>query len=646
MYEQSRGAVDPLVVGSVKSNIGHLEATSALGSIMKVALCLEKGKIPPQMNFKVPNPKINFHSVNIPTQMTSWPTTNCKTRRAAVNTFGAGGTNGHAVLESYSGGLLETFPLEKRPYLFKVSAADDTSLKQASMSFVKYVQGSKPVLRDLAHTMLASRSTLRKSIFFTASSNDEVIAALRRDDHNVYAKPTKVGKELVFVFTGQGAQWVQMGMSLADHCSLFKSTLHECDRVLSELADPPSWTIIEELSKAKEASNMYRAEFSQPLCTALQLGLVTVLESWGVTPDAVVGHSSGEISAAYTAGILSLRDAMVVSYYRGLVLGCPSDQKGHGSMCAVGLNESEANILIQKFADRVQIAAINSPSSCTLSGDVDAIREIVQQLLKEKRFCRELKVDQGDRPPSSLLLLSLMLSTAYHSHHMYPSAVEYEDKLAQATVTPLHQAAKCDMYSSVHGRRIHASERTPGYWKQNMTSTVNFQAAFTECISARPKLAVIVEIGPHPALKGPVQESLRTLSVSDLIYLPTCMRSQQDYENLLSSAGAMIGIGLPLHVSNINAHATVTGLHCRYRPGNFLADAPSYQWNHSQGFWAESRVSRNLRFRQFPRHQLLGSRYVDDIPSRPCWRNRLTLKEIPWLQELKVGNVVWALRYL
>ena len=228
---------------------------------------------------------------------------------------------------------------------------------------------------------------------------------------------------------------------------------------------------------------------------------------------------------------------------------------------------------------------------------------------------------------------------------MLPLAVGYEDKLAQATVTPLNQAAKCDMYSSVHGRRIDTSECTSSYWKQNMTSTVNFHAAFTECINARPKVAVIVEIGPHPALKGPVQESLRALSKSNIVYLPTCIRSQQDYENLLSSAGAIIGNGLPIHISNINAHTTVTGLQCRYRFGNFLTDAPSYQWNHSQRFWAESRVSRNVRFRKFPRHQLLGSRYVDDIPSRPCWRNRLMLKEIPWLQELKVSTMVWVSRY-
>lgn len=234
---------------------------------MKVVLCLEKGQIPPQMNFKVPNPKIEFRNVKIPKQMTSWPTTDEGTARAAVNTFGAGGTNGHAVMEAYPGRLLKTSVHEERPYLFKISAADDVALKQNSLTFAKYVESSKPVLYDLAHTMFASRSTLRKSIFFTAASHEEVVAALRRDDHRVYMKPTKVYRELIYIFTGQGAQWVQMGMSLVDHCPLFRSILLEGDPLLSELPDPPAWTIIEELFKVKETSNVYKAEYSQPLCT-------------------------------------------------------------------------------------------------------------------------------------------------------------------------------------------------------------------------------------------------------------------------------------------------------------------------------------------------------------------------------------------
>lgn len=646
VYSKSRGAVDPLIVGSIKSSIGHLEACSALASIMKVTQCLERAQIPPQMNFAVPNPKIDFQNVQIPSQMTPWPTTDDGIRRAAVNTFGAGGTNGHAVLESYPREVSQSPSIEKRPYLFKVSAADDVSLKQISLRFAQYVEASKPTLRDLGHTMLCRRSTLRKSIFFTASTHEEVVAALRADNHSILAKPNEANKHLIFVFTGQGAQWAQMGTSLMNECPLFRSMIHECDRLLSELPDPPAWTIVEELSKAKGSSKIYKAEFSQPLCTALQLGLVTVLESWGVTPNAVVGHSSGEICAAYAAGILSLRDAMAISYYRGTVLGCGSARKSEGSMCAVGLPEGDAKALIKNFADRVQIAAVNSPSSCTLSGDSDAIKKIVQELNKEKRFCRELKVDQGMRELCPKFANALILSLAYHSHHMFPLAPVYEDKLVQAKATSLRGKAECTMYSSVYGRSIDASEYTSTYWKQNMTSTVKYCAALQECINVHPNPASIIEIGPHSALKGPTQEMLYALGKSHVGYLPTCVRGQRDFENLLSSAGALIGMGQPLRISNVNAREVFDGSQFCYEPGNVLADLPCYQWNHSQGFWAESRVSRNVRFRKFPRHQLLGSRYVDDIPNRPSWRNRLMLKEIPWLQELKVCTFATVRRLL
>lgn len=636
MYGESRKAVDRLIVGSIKSSIGHLEACSALASIMKVTQCLEKAQIPPQMNFEVPNPKIDFQNVQIPNRMTFWPRTNDGIRKAAVNTFGAGGTNGHAVLESYPGEVSLSPSTEKRPYLFKVSAADDVSLKQMSLSFADYVESSKPVLRALAHTMLGRRSTLRKSMFFTASTHEEVVAALRADYHSVHAKPNETKEDLIFVFTGQGAQWAQMGMSLMDHCPHFRFMIHECDRLLAELPDPPAWKIVEELSRAKESSNVYKAEFSQPLCVALQLGLVAVLESWGITPTAVVGHSSGEICAAYAAGILSLRDAMAISYYRGTVMVCSSARQSEGSMCAVGLHEWDAKALIENFADRVQIAAVNSPSSSTLSGNSDDIEQIMQELNKKKRFCRELKVDQGmsELCPSSALALTPSL--AYHSHHMFSLAPVYEDKLVRAKVTSLCGKAKCIMYSSVYSRRIDASECTPTYWKQNMTSTVRFCTALEKCMNVHPNAASIIEVGPHSALKGPVQEILYTLGKTHTGYLPTCMRGQQDFENLLASAGALIGMGLPLRIFNVNARAVFDGAQSYYEPGNVLTDLPSYQWNHSQGFWAESRVSHNVRFRKFPRHQLLGSRYVDDIPNRPSWRNRLMLKEIAWLQELKV----------
>ena len=198
----------PLVLGSVKSNIGHLESSSALASLVKVVQCLERGQIPSQMHFNHPNPKINFENVLVPTKMLSWPANEGNVRRAAVNTFGAGGTNGHVVLESWP-----TAPVQlstsgvQRPFLLKISAADEDSLRSLRLAYAIYAEQRRPRLQDLAHTLLSRRSTMRKSIYFTASTLEEAIDGLRSDAPTVHTKSSKAAGEVVFVFTGQGAQW-------------------------------------------------------------------------------------------------------------------------------------------------------------------------------------------------------------------------------------------------------------------------------------------------------------------------------------------------------------------------------------------------------------------------------------------------------
>ena len=225
---------------------------------------------------------------------------------------------------------------------------------------------------------------------------------------------------------------------------------------------------------------------------------------------------------------------------------------------------------------------------------------------------------------------------AYHSHHMFPLASPYEESLTFADIAPRLCVGTCDMFSSVTGRRLSQEDFSPSYWRQNMVSTVQFSPALEACLINYPKLSVILEVGPHPALKAPIVETIRSLGRDSITYHSSCSRGVGDFEALLENAGSMIGSGVPLKVANINARETTDGSGYKYEFGDVLTDVPSYQWNHSVSLWKESRVSRNVRFRQFPRNQLLGSRYVDDISSRPSWRSLLMLKEIPWLMELKV----------
>ena len=413
-----------------------------------------------------------------------------------------------------------------------------------------------------------------------------------------------------------------MGKGLLTQSTIFRDILLECEHELESLPDKPAWSIVKELSKARDVSNIYESEFSQPLCTALQLGLAALWKSWGLVPSAVVGHSSGEIAAAYAAGLLSLRDAIVTAYYRGFYLnrGCKVSKPGaKGGMCAIGLGEDEARSILSGYGDRVQVGAINSPESCTLTGDLEAIEEIVGSCAKNGIFCRELRVDM-----------------AYHSNHMFSVASQYDEALKDQNVSPLKKVQSCDMFSSVTGQKLMSEDCSPSYWKQNMISTVQFASAVTGCLDSHPDTLAILEVGPHPALQGPSKELLRSLGKDSVEYFYSFHRGKDDLETLLETAGAMIAHGVPLETSIINSrqrscdHGTMDDI------GNVLTDIPSYQWDHFTPFWYESRMSRNIRHREFPRHQLLGSRYVEDLPSSASWRSLLMLKEIPWLMELKV----------
>lgn len=230
----------------------------------------------------------------------------------------------------------------------------------------------------------------------------------------------------------------------------------------------------------------------------------------------------------------------------------------------------------------------------------------------------------------------LKLAKAYHSHHMLPLSCPYEKYLQDAQVVHTQDKPECIMFSSVTGRMIENHDLTPSYWTKNMTSTVQYAAAINCCLEQYPDLDCVLEIGPHPALKSPTQEMLRARHKSDIPHIGTCRRDTNDFESILRSAGELLVAGVPLRTAAINAEPETP---TDYKHGTVLTDLPGYQWNHSASFWSESRVSRNLRNRRFPRHELLGSRYVDDIPSRPCWRNIINVNDIEWLEEPRVSHL-------
>lgn len=418
-----------------------------------------------------------------------------------------------------------------------------------------------------------------------------------------------------------------MGRELIHGSAAFRQTLERCDYVLQLLPDSPSWSILQELTRDEELCRLHETLFSQTICTAVQLALLQLLSTWGITPSAVVGHSSGEVAAAHAAGILSFENAIVTAYYRGKYMSSDSTNQVPGAMLAVGLSESEAVERLKAFSGRLALAAVNSPSSMTISGDEDAILELKKVLDDEKTFNRRLKVKQ-----------------AFHSHHMAPLASAYESALRshEAFTT---QPAKCRMFSTVTARLADHTEMGPKYWAANMTQTVRFSDGLTGILLDeydQQNIDALVEIGPHPALKSPCRQVAQSLKM-ELPYFGTLARGNSDVRALLTTAGQLFSVGYPVDLVAVNRSPLIdgNGVVASHSMGKKLPDFPSYQWDHSSRYWSETRVIREHRLRRY-RHSLLGHIIPGTVADQPQWRNIIRISELPWLSDHAIeGKVVF-----
>ena len=631
-----------LSVGSVKTNIGHLEGASGLAGIIKATLSLENKKIPPNMHFSSPNPSINFEDwkISVPTKMRDWPAPN-ELRRASINSFGYGGTNAHVILEGHydSKQLEESLPtlpkefaemVRGRPFMVPLSSHSEKAGKLLIRSLISYLeQHSNTPAQDLAYSLSVRRSMHKHRSFVIGNNTEIILKELEAPQPTAAWTPaSEVKPRLGFVMTGQGGQWFAMGRQLIEQSPLFRQTLHRCDEILQRLPDSPEWSVTEELLRSKETSNLAETRFSQPICTALQLAILDLLEQWGIKPSAVVGHSSGEMAAAYAAGILSFENTVIAAYYRGLYMsnGAEGVDSKPGAMMAVGITEAEAVAEIKPYEGRVAIAAINSPSTMTLSGDEDAIIDLREKLTERKVFARQLQVAQ-----------------AFHSHHMYPLAAGYQKALNHHTGFTV-QEAKLRMFSSVTARIADPSKMDASYWTANMTGTVRFSDALTGILlddQDEQNVDILVEIGPHPALKGPSRQVVQSLKL-DIPYLASLTRGTPDFEGLLGMAASLYMHGYPVDLIASNSDHFIGNDNqvSAVRTGQKLNALPSYSWDHAR-YWAETRVIREHRLRT-DRHAILGVPIPGSIESHPRWRNYLRLSELPWLSEHVVdGKIVF-----
>ncbi|RYC65478.1 hypothetical protein CHU98_g739 [Xylaria longipes] len=643
---------DSLLIGAVKTNVGHAEAASATASIIKVVLAMEHGTIPASIGVKNYNPKINFSNgrLQIVKDTREWPTAGFNVQRASVNSFGYGGANAHAIIESSESYLPGYKSFKKRgavsdaimpapkagrtsrtlnahertQFLLPFSAQDFPSLK-ANVERHREI-ASQYELLDLAFTL-----GTRRSFFFNrgyAIASADSIADNLNPDEMTFGKRGN-GAKIAFIFTGQGAQSAQMGKELMESIPSYLKSIRNMDRVLQSLGeDAPNWSIEQSLLEPKATSAIDQVHLSQPICTAVQVALVNLLRKWGVTPLACVGHSSGEIAAAYAAGYLTDEQAILAAYFRGVAVDKLTQR---GTMLAVGLGPEEATPYLE---EGIRIACYNSPQSVTLSGDEDAAAKVKARLEADGVFVRALKTS----------------GRAYHSHHMKNVGAIYEEyanrgfEFLDALEFPKHDKdSNIPLFvSSVTGEVKRNFQPGPEYWRENLESPVRFTQAVTRMTEIEGlDINHIVEIGPHSALAGPIRQLRDKLGVSsrDLEYSATLSRGEDSVTRLLDLAGALFIKGYPIDLARVNSieeqdrRGTIT-----LRHGLPLVDLPRYSWNYSAGpLRAKHRINMDFQNRKFPRHDLLGSLLPGVIRDQAQWRNMLDIHDLPWLEQHKLG---------
>ncbi|KAL4973041.1 hypothetical protein BDW66DRAFT_169023 [Aspergillus desertorum] len=635
---QRRSPSRPLPIGSIKGNIGHTESAAGLAGLIKSVLMLENGMIPPQVNYQTTNPDIPLKEWNlrIPVKLERQTL-----RRISLNSFGYGGTNAHVIIDaaeeaisafgqpSLSRHMQLTYHSGK-PRVFMVSGASEKACQRVCARLAKYLivnhrNSINPdaLLARLAHT-LAKQSVHAFPVVFVASGLDELINQLTMASHSAVPRRHKIGQpRIALIFSGQGAQYAEMGRDLLKSYPSFVRSLERARQQLSRLGC--AWDLLSELCRPKADSRVNEPAFSQPMCTAIQLALVDLLNEFGVSPSAVLGHSSGEIGAAYAAGALSFRDAMAVAYYRGkLASELLAENQWPGAMIAVGAPPDVAEQHLAKIGPevgRMRVACFNSPSSVTVSGDLAAIDRLKEVLDAEGLFNRKLMTH----------------GAAYHSHQMKLIEDKYTTALKGLKAKSVGSSVR--MFSSVTSKELgETTVLDGGYWAQNLVNPVLFsQALRAMCEQDYNGLPIetIVEVGPHSQLGGPVNQILKTIPGphGQAAYTNTLKRGDDAETALLRCLGFLVIKNGSVRLNDLNKES---------KDGQIqpLVDLPPYSFDHDRSFWHETRLSKDYRHREHLPHELLGTLSADVNRLEPRWRRFLSLKESPWLRNHIVQGLI------
>jgi acyl transferase domain-containing protein/acyl carrier protein len=618
MEAQALGAIigahrstGPCTVGSVKTNIGHLEAAAGIAGLIKVILSLQHRIIPPSIHYHSPNPHVPFNHLNlrVNTAPEPWPVV-AGPGLAGVSSFGFGGTNVHLVVQEadrLTQNETNAAPAtEHSENILPLSANSPQSLQRLAGAFQELLAADFSItIKDICAAAGARRSqhpcklaVIGKSRLALSNGLQAFLAGSNEPHLFTGSEAPECPARVAFVFPGQGGQWQGMGQDLLKQEPVFCKAVFEISGIIEKRF---SWSLMDVLCPERAEATFDEIHVVQPALFAIQVALARLWQSRGITPDAVVGHSMGEIAAAHFAGILCLEDAVQIVCSRSQLL---QQVRGQGSMLATELSIIEAEELLKGFGTDVSVAVINSPSSTVLSGNTETIGKIKALLEQQQRFCKLVNVD-----------------VASHSFQMEGLRADLLDSLNDINPQPL----KIPIYSTVTGTAGDDLSFGAGYWMDNLRKPVLFSDAVTQLLESGH--TVFIEIGPHPVLLGSIQQTLQQRH-RPVRLLPSLRREEPGRKTMLETLAALYTEGALIDWNNV------------YSARGKQVRLPLVPWQR-QRYWLDQPAtgSKNLWTRTEQLHPLLGARLeLANAPSSFVWQTFLDETALPYLAEHRVED--------
>ncbi|MBP2648989.1 MAG: hypothetical protein H6Q77_2613 [Gemmatimonadetes bacterium] len=542
---EGRSPATPCLVGSVKTNFGHTEGAAGIAGLIKAALVLRHGVVPPSLHCETPNPAIPWIELpfTVPRHETPLAAVGGDARIVGVNSFGISGTNAHVVLEDSP---WHAEPHERtaspRACLLPLSARTPAALAELAGAYAELLDSSRPpALQDVCASAALHRTPLEHRAVFVAESIPELVDRLRRFHEGDPTAAQAIGvasdmrqRRLAFVFPGQGSQWVGMARELLVREAAFRASIERSEAALRPLVD---WSLTEQL----HADRLDDIAVVQPVLLAVEIALADLWRAYGVEPAAVVGHSMGEAAAACVAGALSLEEAMAIACRRSALMRRTS---GQGAMAMVELSLEEATARIGAFGGRLSVAVNNGARSTIIAGEPGALQELLASLDGEGVFCRLVKVD-----------------VASHSPQMDPLVPELVTALSALRPT----YATIPIYSTVTAERTEGEALEAAYWGRNLRATVRFREAAVAMQA--DGIEGFIEMSPHPLLVPALQPAMALASLR---------REEPEQASLMASLGALFVIGHPIEWRRL------------YADGHARVDLPHYPWQRERFWWEPS----------------------------------------------------------